>query len=73
MLTGGIEKEHPAFSEACEFLQIDPDSEDGDRLASGLGYAVSWQEMKACDYGAPTIRNRFYLIARLVGQPIVFP
>lgn len=73
MLTGGIEKEHPAFLEACEFLKIEPDSEDGDRLAAGLGYAVSWREMKACDYGAPTIRNRFYLIARRDGQPIVFP
>ena len=73
MLTGGIEKEHPAFSEACEFLKIEPDSADGDKLAAGLGYAVSWKEMKACDYGAPTIRNRFYLIARRDGQPIVFP
>lgn len=73
MLTGGIEKEHPAFLEACEFLKIEPDSEEGDRLAAGLGYAVSWKEMKACDYGAPTIRNRFYLIARRDGQPIVFP
>lgn len=73
MLTGGIEKEHPAFLEACEFLKIEPDSEDGDRLAAGLGYAVSWKEMKACDYGAPTIHNRFYLIARRDGQPIVFP
>lgn len=73
MLTGGIEKDHPAFSEACEFLKIEPDSEDGDRLAAGLGYAVAWKELKACDYGAPTIRNRFYLIARRDGQPIVFP
>lgn len=73
MLTGGIEKDHPAFSEACEFLKIEPDSEDGDRLAAGLGYAVAWKELKACDYGAPTIRNRFYLIARRYGQPIVFP
>ena len=73
MLTSGIEKEHPAFSEACEFLKIEPDSEDGDRLAAGLGYAVAWKELKACDYGAPTIRNRFYLIARRDGQPIVFP
>ena len=73
MLTGGIEKEHPAFSEACEFLKIEPDSEEGDRLAAGLGYAVAWKELKACDYGAPTIRNRFYLIARRDGQPIVFP
>lgn len=73
MLTNGIEKEQPAFSEACEFLKIDPNSEYGDRLAAGLGYAVEWKEMKACDYGAPTIRNRFYLIARRDGQPIVFP
>ena len=73
MLTNGIEKEHPAFLEACEFLKIEPDSEEGDRLAAGLGYAVEWKEMKACDYGAPTIRNRFYLIARRDGQPIVFP
>ena len=73
MLTGGIEKGHPAFSEACEFLKIEPDSEEGDRLAAGLGYAVAWKELKACDYGAPTIRNRFYLIARRDGQPIVFP
>lgn len=73
MLTGGIEKDHPAFSEACEFLKIEPDSEDGDRLAAGLGYAVAWKELKACDYGAPTIRKRFYLIARRDGQPIVFP
>ena len=73
MLTNGIEKEHPAFLEACEFLKIEPLSEDGDRLAAGLGYAVAWKELKACDYGAPTIRNRFYLIARRDGQPIVFP
>lgn len=73
MLTSGIEKDHPAFSEACEFLKIEPDSEEGDRLAAGLGYAVAWKELKACDYGAPTIRNRFYLIARRDGQPIVFP
>lgn len=73
MLAGGIEKEHPAFLEACEFLKIEPDSEDGDRLAAGLGYAVEWKELKACDYGAPTIRNRFYLIARRDGQPILFP
>ena len=73
MLTSGIGKEHPAFLEACEFLKIEPDSEDGGKLATGLGYEVSWKEFKACDYGAPTIRNRFYLIARRDGQPIVFP
>lgn len=73
MVTDGIDKDAPAYKEACEFLKVDPDSEDGDRLASGLGYSVGWKELKACDYGAPTIRNRFYLIARRDGQPIVFP
>lgn len=73
MLTSGIDKEHPAFAEACEFLKIEHNSEDGDRLAAGLGYAVAWKELKACDYGAPIIRNRFYLVARRDGQPIVFP
>lgn len=39
----------------------------------GLGYAVEWQELKACDYGAPTIRKRFFLVSRCDGKPIVFP
>jgi len=37
------------------------------------GYQVEWREMRACDYGAPTIRKRFFLIARRDGQPIVWP
>jgi len=37
------------------------------------GYAVEWQELRACDYGAPTIRKRLYLIARRDGRPIVWP
>lgn len=37
------------------------------------GYAVDWKELRACDYGAPTSRKRFVLIARCDGKPIVFP
>ncbi len=37
------------------------------------GYDVKWKELKACDYGAPTIRKRFFLIARCDGKPITFP
>lgn len=37
------------------------------------GYAVDWRELRACDYGAPTIRKRLFLIARCDGQPIVWP
>lgn len=38
-----------------------------------LGYQVEWRELRACDYGAPTIRKRFFLIARCDGRPIVWP
>lgn len=38
-----------------------------------LGYEIEHRELKACDYGAPTIRKRFFLIARCDGKPIVFP
>lgn len=37
------------------------------------GYAVEWRTLRACDYGAPTIRKRLFLIARRDGQPIVWP
>lgn len=73
MLTTGIDKTHPAFAEACEFLKLDINSEPADRLARGLGYNVEHKELKACDYGAPTIRKRFYLIARRDGNPIMWP
>ncbi len=38
-----------------------------------LGYAVEWRNLVASEFGAPTIRKRFYLIARCDGQPIVWP
>jgi len=38
-----------------------------------LGYAVEWNELVACDYGAPTSRKRLFLIARCDGRPIVWP
>ncbi len=37
------------------------------------GYTVEWKELRACDYGAPTIRKRLFLIARRDGLPIVWP
>ena len=38
-----------------------------------LGYTVEHRELRACDYGAPTIRKRLFLVARCDGQPIVWP
>ena len=38
-----------------------------------LGYKVEWKELRACDFGAPTIRKRLFLVARRDGLPIVWP
>ena len=38
-----------------------------------LGYTVEWRELVAADYGAPTTRKRFFLIARSDERPIVWP
>lgn len=40
---------------------------------SGLGYDIEHRELIAADYGAPTTRKRFVLIARCDGKPIVWP
>ena len=38
-----------------------------------LGYRLEFRELRACDYGVPTIRKRFFMIARCDGLPIVWP
>jgi len=37
------------------------------------GYDVDYKVLRACDFGAPTIRKRFFLIARNDGLPIEWP
>lgn len=37
-----------------------------------LGYDVQFRELVAADYGAPTMRKRFFMIARCDGRPIVW-
>lgn len=38
-----------------------------------LGYAVETRELVAADYGAPTMRKRFFMVARCDGRPIIWP
>lgn len=38
-----------------------------------LDYEVEWKELRACDYGAPTIRKRLFVVARRDGRPIQWP
>ena len=37
------------------------------------GYTVDWRQLRACDYGTPTIRRRLFVIARRDGRKIVWP
>lgn len=43
------------------------------RQLEELGYQVETKELIAADYGAPTKRKRFFLIARCDGHPIIWP
>lgn len=70
-----------------EFITWGPVGEDGQpikefagqtferwvRQLRALGYRVQWRELRACDYGAPTIRKRLFIVARRDGRPIVWP
>lgn len=38
-----------------------------------LGYELSWRELVAANYGVPTTRKRFFMIARCDGRPIAWP
>ncbi|OUS52936.1 type II restriction endonuclease subunit M [Shewanella sp. SACH] len=69
ILSTGIDADHPALAECVETLGL----LDTAKLIKGLGYKVEWRELRACDYGAPTIRKRLFMIARCDGQPIVWP
>lgn len=43
------------------------------RQLEELGYEVQFKELVAADYGAPTMRKRFFMIARCDGKSIVWP
>ena len=37
------------------------------------GYRVDWRLLRACDYGAPTIRRRLFVVARRDRKPVRWP
>lgn len=64
---GPVRKGKPVKKKAGETFQ------QWKRQLLDLGYAVEHRELIAADYGAPTSRKRFVLIARCDGRPIVWP
>lgn len=69
-LSTGIPADHPDLEEICEVLG---ESVPREALVKGLGYIVEFRELRACDYGTPTIRKRLFMIARRDGLPIKWP
>lgn len=73
MLSDGIPADHPALAEVCEFLSIPSDGVQARALVNGLGYSIDYRELRACDFGAPTIRKRFFMVMRCDGEDIHWP
>lgn len=64
---GPVRRDHPVKSKAGQTFH------KWVGQLEALGYVVEWRELVAADYGAPTTRKRFFLIARCDGRPIVWP
>lgn len=43
------------------------------RKLERIGYAVEWFKLRASDFGAPTSRQRLFIVARCDGRPIEWP
>jgi DNA (cytosine-5)-methyltransferase 1 len=77
-LGGGVAEPGEVVPVGQQFLVPDP-KRRGQTWATfvaelkHLGYDVEWQVLKACDFGAPTSRERLFMIARCDGEPIVWP
>lgn len=69
-LSTGLDIHHPAWDEIKTALG---DEFPYEQLERGLGYNIEWNVLRACDYGAPTIRKRFFLVARNDGEDIQWP
>lgn len=73
MLGAGVPAGHPALAEVCEFLGVEPGSENAQQLVRGLGYNVDYRELRADNYGTPQRRKRFFMVMRCDDQPVVWP
>lgn len=69
-LTTGLPANHPAIDEIREYLGDDVPLA---ALLRGLGYSFEARELRACDFGTPTIRKRLFVVARADGQPVAWP
>jgi DNA (cytosine-5)-methyltransferase 1 len=69
-LSTGLSPDHPVVAEIVQALG---DKFPLQHIFNGLGYKVEYKELRASDFGAPTIRKRLFLVARRDGEPIRWP
>lgn len=68
-LGSGLDPSDPTWGEIRETIpDVPPEA-----LKRGLGYNVEHRVLRACDYGAPTTRQRFFMVMTADGAPIVWP
>lgn len=77
-LSTGLGKKHPAWKDVYHSLfefntNIKEKLTIFKAIKYGCGYDVEFNELRACDYGSPTIRKRLFMIARRDGHKIVWP
>lgn len=70
ILSDGIAADHPDLPEILDVLAGTITLED---CTQGFGYDFEYRELRACDFGTPTIRKRLFMVARRDGRPIMFP
>ncbi|MGX9459468.1 DNA cytosine methyltransferase (plasmid) [Photobacterium damselae subsp. damselae] len=73
ILKSGITPKHPSWKEALIALDAQYDIKTKLKLYKGLGYDVEYKVLHACDYGVPTTRKRFFMVARNDSNPIQWP
>lgn len=69
-LTTGLAPDHPDVPEIQKTLGDDFPIE---RIFAGLGYKIEWRVLRACDFGAGTIRKRLFMVMRRDGIAIRWP
>lgn len=72
-LSTGLKPNHPSWREAILALDIEFKPKEKIKIFRGLGYQVEHNIIRACDFGAPTSRKRFFLSARKDGYAIQWP
>lgn len=77
-LTTGMGKNNPAYKDVYQAMfkfnyDVKYKLEIYKKIKHGLGYTLEHKLLKACDFGVPTTRKRFFLVARNDGKQITWP